>query len=132
MPVVQWQDGLRVGNDIIDADHQVTVAQLNTLVDADASEFPRLYAEFFHHLKEHFEREEGLMQDSGFPAYLIHRNEHRRVLAEFERFQARISGGNLAMARAYVAEIVPNWFATHLATMDAATAAYIRQAGAAA
>jgi hypothetical protein len=50
MPVVQWQDGLRVGNDIIDADHQVTVDQLNTLVDADASEFPRLYAEFFHHL----------------------------------------------------------------------------------
>ncbi len=128
MDGLSWNDGLKVGNEVIDHDHQETVASLEAMAAADDLAFPGMFEAFCLHLEEHFAREEAIMLDTGFPAHPIHVGEHRRVLGEAARFRDRLRDGDAAMARAWALEMVPGWFQNHLATMDAATAAWARRA----
>lgn len=124
-----WDDSLKVGNEIIDHDHKETVellAELNAATDAD---FPAVFARFADHLRDHLAREEGLMQQYGFPPYPIHKHEHDRVRLELQGIEKRLAAGNLMLGRGYAREVVPDWFINHKNTMDSATAAWIKSQG---
>ncbi|HYD31646.1 MAG TPA: hemerythrin domain-containing protein [Azospirillaceae bacterium] len=127
MAALTWSDDLNVGVDVIDEDHRVTVEQLGALLAADDATFPALFDAFVEHLAEHFGREEELMQKTGFFAYGCHSGEHTRVLGEMRGLLAAAKSGRLAMARAYVAEAVPDWFLNHRNTMDLVTANFLQQ-----
>ena len=68
------------------------------------------------------------MRESGFPAAGEHKDEHARVLGEMDRFAGRPGGARLRLARAYVREQIPAWFALHASTMDSALAAHLSRA----
>lgn len=76
--------------------------------------------------REHFMREETAMREAGFPAYLVHRAAHNRVLTEMdaEARAFRDSGDGERLSR-YLAEVLPAWFANHVRTMDTVTAGYL-------
>lgn len=124
-----WSESMEVGNAIIDSDHKETVALLVEAADADDAELPALFAKFAEHLRDHLAREEELMLAFGFPPYPIHFNEHERVRRELDGIEERLARGNLALARGYLTEVVPDWFINHKNTMDSATAAWIRRQG---
>ncbi|NYZ16185.1 hemerythrin family protein [Azospirillum sp. RWY-5-1] len=128
-PALAWDSSLEVGNAVIDRDHKETVELLAALIDAPDTDFPTLFTGFAAHLRAHLANEEALMREYGFPAYAIHRHEHERVRTELEGIERRLAAGNLMLARGYATEIVPDWFLAHKDTMDAATAAWIRQQG---
>lgn len=65
------------------------------------------------------------MLDGGFAALAEHRDEHRRVLGEMRSLLLRAGAGRLALARGYVCDRLPGWFALHAATMDSALAAHL-------
>lgn len=114
-----------VGNALIDRDHQQFIDLVNRIAGATSAEFASLFDELYAHTQEHFDRENELMTQYGFPAEVIHRNEHQRVLNEFKQFQRQTAKGSLSMARAFVIEQVPEWFNLHIATMDSALASFI-------
>lgn len=124
-----WSDDLKVGNEIIDTEHRETVELLGVLAAADDASFPAEFAKFADHLRVHLAHEEALMAEFGFPAEPIHRREHDRVRLELEGVEKRLAAGNTMLARGYATQAVPDWFVTHKNTMDAATAAWIRQQG---
>lgn len=124
-----WDDSLKVGNAIIDADHKETVELLAVCATAEDADFRALFAGFATHLREHLVREEELMVQYGFPAYPIHKHEHDRVRLELEGIEKRLAVGNLLLARGYVREMVPEWFIGHKNSMDSATAAWIKSQG---
>jgi hemerythrin len=124
-----WDDSLKVGNDIIDHDHQETVELLGELASADDSAFPAAFAKFAQHLREHLAREEDLMRQYGFPPFPIHKHEHDRVRLELEGIEKRLAAGNKMLARGYATQAVPDWFINHKNTMDSATAAWIKSQG---
>lgn len=124
-----WDDSLKVGNEIIDHDHQETVELLTELNAAADADFPAAFARFADHLRDHLAREEGLMQQYGFPPYPIHKHEHDRVRLELLGIEKRLAAGNLMLARGYAREVVPDWFINHKNTMDSATAAWIKSQG---
>lgn len=74
---------------------------------------------FAVHAREHFLREESLMREARFPAYAAHKAEHDRVLAqmnaEASAFRERGDGERLAK---YLFQTLPDWFVTHVRTMD--------------
>ncbi len=78
------------------------------------------------HTREHFLREESMMREAAFPAYPMHKAEHDRVLAQMDA-EVRLfrDRGDAARLSAYLAEILPAWFANHLRTMDAVTARFV-------
>lgn len=78
------------------------------------------------HTREHFLREEQAMRESRFPAYLVHKAEHDRLLAELDREARRFrEGGDPARLWSYLFETVPAWFVHHIRTMDQVTATFI-------
>lgn len=115
------------GNDQIDGDHAEFIQLVNQLDKTENAEFAKLFQVLHEHIVTHFERENQLMAQCGFPAESEHKGEHQRVLSEFKQFQSRVDKGQIAFGRAFVRERLPGWFAVHVATMDSVLASYIRQ-----
>lgn len=122
-----WHDAHTLGVAEMDATHRTFVALADRLLAADDASFPALFAELREHAREHFENEARLMKACRFPASGEHNGEHLRVLGELAYFAVAVQGGRLAVARQY-ARSLPSWFATHVATMDAALAACLKRA----
>jgi len=126
MALIDWASGrYRLGNEGMDATHEEFVALVNALGEADTPSFAELFQSLLEHTADHFMREETLMHDSGFPSLGEHRDDHRRVLAELRQLAQRVAAGRTTLARSYVRERLPDWFALHAATMDSALAAHL-------
>ncbi len=111
----------------IDQDHLNFTELVGRLLAADNQNFPALFAELEQHTIEHFERENQLMAETGYPAMAEHRGEHNRVLGELAQFKKRVDNGRVMFGRAYVAEQLPRWFDLHVATMDSALVEFIKR-----
>lgn len=83
---------------------------------------------FADHVEQHFSGEEQLMQQTGFPAFGVHKGEHDRVRAELAPvFEAWRQESNIGPLATYLENIHPGWAKNHIATMDAMTAYFIAQ-----
>lgn len=114
------------GYALIDNDHDEFISLVNQLDSASNADFPALFQHLCAHTEQHFERENQLMAQFGFPAETEHKGEHQRVLGEFKQFKSRVDKGLLPFGRSFVRERLPSWFILHTATMDSALAAYIK------
>jgi len=79
--LLQWTTALSVGVDEIDAQHQELFRRVDRLLDAmarnDRSEAARLLEFLLGYVDVHFDAEERLMADTGFPDATRHIQEHR-------------------------------------------------------
>ena len=82
------------------------------------------------HTRHHFEEENLLMRQYGFPAYRMHLEEHERVLGlmEQQRRQWR-SERKIETLADFVFDAWPAWFDNHVNTMDWVTARFISSQG---
>lgn len=110
----------------MDATHREFVDLADALLVASDEDFPAIFERLHEHTRLHFEHEGKLMKACRFPAIGEHNSEHLRVLGELAHFARGVKAGRLATARAY-AKALPDWFATHLATMDAALAGCLKR-----
>ena len=117
-----------LGFAVMDRDHVDSVALLQAACNAPAGQLQAPFAAFAKHLREHFARENALMTQHGFFALHCHKDEHARVLNVVATMEAELEEGKEARARLYVTEHFPDWFHTHLATMDRVTADFLAQA----
>jgi hemerythrin-like metal-binding protein len=115
----------------MDATHRDFVALASRLAQADDAAFAALFGQLLDHTRGHFAAEDAKMRATRFPALGEHVGEHQRVLGELRAFNRSVQAGRQRMARAYVRESLPEWFALHLATMDSALAAHLRRQAAA-
>jgi hemerythrin len=111
----------------MDTTHDEFIQIINRLSAASNTEFRALFTQLFQHTQRHFNREQELMEHTGFPAIAEHIAEHQRVLGELDRFATKVNNGIFMFARAYVREQLPGWFNLHLATMDGTLAAHLSQ-----
>lgn len=117
----------RLGVDSMDATHGEFIALVDELNHtADAQAFADGFARLGAHTQRHFEHESRLMRACRFPAIGEHESAHARVLGELAFIQRQVSAGRLAPARDYVRDL-PDWFHSHLLTMDAALAGCLKQ-----
>ncbi|MEQ1531911.1 MAG: hemerythrin family protein [Methylococcales bacterium] len=126
MALVETNKMLLLGYAAIDGDHAEFIDLLNQLDTAGPVEFAALFQQLYEHTEHHFSRENQLMAEHGFPALTEHQGEHQRVLAEFKQFKSRVDKGLIAFGQSFVRERLPQWFALHTSTMDAALAAFIK------
>jgi hemerythrin len=127
MPLIEDFDArFLLGVPAMDRTHREFVDLINRMAAAANATFAYLYPELVNHTRAHFAHEEVLMRESRFPATKEHTDEHARVRGEMDGFGLRVGGGRIALARAYVAEQLPAWFALHAATMDSALAAHLK------
>ena len=117
---------IQLGYAPVDEDHAVFVALLQQMGDADNVAFATLFPRLMAHTEQHFERENALMAQSGFPALAEHRGEHARVLGELHHFGRRVEKGLTAFGRSFIRDRLAPWFGLHITTMDAALIAHLK------
>lgn len=125
----------RVAVDSMNDVHLEEVAILNafdTLLEAyDASDdaTARIDAELaaiVEHQRDHFASEEQLMQETGFPAFPMHQQEHDRQLAVVAAIVDRWTRTrDVEVLREFFREDLPAWVAQHILTMDTITAQFV-------
>ena len=117
-----WDERFTLGVADMDATHREFVDLADALLVAGDDEFPAIFSRLHEHTRQHFEHEGKLMKACRFPAIGEHHSEHLRVLGELAHFARGVAAGRYGIARTY-AKGLPEWFATHLVTMDLALAA---------
>ena len=82
-------------------------------------------AYWLEHTEGHFQRENELMQETGFPAYPMHSEEHNNALNQMQSVvRAWQENQDIDMLKDYVFVLWPNWFKNHVNTMDTVTAEF--------
>ncbi len=111
----------------LDEDHAQFIQLVNQLETANSADFPKLFAQLHEHTEHHFDKENKLMDEYGFPAITEHKGEHGRILADFKQFRKRVDRGLIPFGRAFVKDQLPQWFQLHVSTMDSALVAHINK-----
>jgi hemerythrin len=114
MALIEKTGVLTVGYDPIDNDHDEFISLLNQLDSAGNADFSALFQQLYEHTEQHFDRENRLMKQFGFPAEIEHKE-----------FKTRVDKGMIAFGRSFVRDRLPQWFGLHVTTMDSALAAHI-------
>ena len=132
--LIDDQDIPLVGIDFMNKTHQQEAEMVNTLArlieaqlageDMQSSISQQLQA-WHEHTEAHFSRENELMQQTGFPAYPVHAEEHRIAL---DRLQAVMDAWrqnhDIELVKDYVFTLWPAWFKGHVNSMDKVTAQF--------
>lgn len=116
-----------LGQALLDAAHEQFTVQLRALIASGDAEFPALFAALIAHTREHFNEEGRLMRESKYPGLAMHEGEHHRKLGELQQLGRTLKRGRLPLVRAFVREGLPEWFDSHLATMDLALVVHLRK-----
>ncbi len=119
-PEFTWNDQQHALNlPEMDTIHREFVDLLVRAQNTPNAELLPILDTLLEHTRTHFEHESEMMAACALGSRAEHEAEHRRVLAELGQMRARVEKGRFPFVRAYLAEGVPDWFRTHLATMDA-------------
>lgn len=125
----------RVALDSMNHTHEEELVLVQALVDAltqqpaDIQLIQPLAEQWHTHTQQHFASEENLMQQTGFPAYSVHKGEHERVLAQITSYMLSLREGNILPLTLFLTNDWPQWFMLHVQTMDTATAMYASRCG---
>jgi len=92
----------------------------------DEAAIGRALDEWVSHTEAHFERENRLMQEYGFPPYPVHAQEHGSALENLHQIRQHWhEKHDLDELGNYVFNSWPQWFQMHVNSMDNVTAQFL-------
>ncbi len=115
-----------LGIDEMDRTHGEFLAACGKLKSTSGEDFSAQLEKLVAHTRLHFENENRLMAESGFPPTPIHMGEHERVLLELENALQLIQQEPSKYDGATFSNELLQWFETHLRSMDTALAVHLR------
>lgn len=132
--IVHWDDSVATGNPVIDEQHHSLFEHANSLVDAiekadDYSQLNSIIEFLSDYVVEHFETEERLMAEAGYPFLDLQIEQHRRFTKHFTAFKEEIKK-DLNTHRAFLlfrAQIlVMDWLVNHTVKTDRHLGRFLR------
>lgn len=94
----------------------------------DPTKISQLCQEWLEHTKAHFAKENTMMEKYNFPAYHCHFEEHVEALQLLESVITSWNDDNdLENLTQYIRNVWPEWYVTHISTMDTVTSIFINQ-----
>lgn len=136
-PVLDPESIPQVALDTMNDTHREEVELINQLGDllrqatkgqTNETAITNKLEEWVVHTRQHFDRENQLMEQFGFPAYPMHSGEHQRVLEQIEELQLQWQENKVVNPVAeFIFQDWPQWFNLHVNTMDTITAQFLSQ-----
>ena len=127
----EWSEEFSVGLRLIDNDHRGLFDAMNDL--QDAVEHRRGEAEIGHtitylirYVQEHFEREERLMREYGYPEVAEHKNKHRKLNRQMFAVQKLYEADHNLVDLEKLVEFLRGWLIRHVLGSDMDYAPYLK------
>lgn len=121
MQTIKWSQDMSLGVPEMDEAHRTFIAEMANLQTVSDDDFGSAFLAMVGEVERDFREEEQLMEDMDYPGIQGHREQHARVLGALHHIAAKVMEGDIALGREAV-DLLPQWFAFHLSTMDTALA----------
>lgn len=123
---IEWQDDYSVNNDEIDSHHKKLVQMINVLNNSsDESIIPTIINELNDYLIYHFESEEKVLEENGYPLLNEHREEHKGFVSQILKIN-KYEAENKLKANMIVAYL-NRWLMEHILDSDKRAFLYIME-----
>ena len=128
-----FNENLHTGNELIDGQHREIIEKINKLVVACENgscqlESVKMLDYLADYTEWHFQEEEALQKEVGYPGYEEHKKRHdefRTAVKELHEMLEEEEGPSPRFVKA-VHDNVTEWFYRHIKAFDSSVAAYIR------
>ncbi|HEY0837591.1 MAG TPA: bacteriohemerythrin [Azospirillum sp.] len=129
---VAWQDSFGVGHADIDADHKRLFELFNEFVTAvndnrADSDIESVLVDLLEYTDHHFDREERLMREHGYPDYATHKTMHDTFVRQVHDVNNALDAGG--EQGAFVLGFLGKWLSGHILGVDKKLGAYLRERG---
>lgn len=123
MAFILWSTDYSVGVEAFDADHIILISLLNHLHEArqqrkDGMVLGSILAALLNYVDTHFQREEALMKDAGYPAFGDHKEEHDQIARRIEDMQRRYKSDDGEELADELLELLKIWLVEHILDVD--------------
>lgn len=134
MPLMQWSPRMSVGVGQCDDEHKVLVSLVNELFDAIAAgKGSTVLGDVLDRLVKytvtHFEHEEKLMRQHGFPGLAEHQAQHKALAEQAVAIQKKHAAGATGALSMEVMNFLKNWLIGHIGGTDAKYGVFLNAKG---
>ena len=132
MAFMEWHERYRLNILAIDLQHRVLVDLTNELHRAaiesrDPEEIGYAMDELLRYIAFHFNYEETVLDEAGYPGLEAHREHHLELVKEFEALQTEVVRENLVL-NDKVMNFLQGWLTHHIVSDDRDYAPYVKEA----
>lgn len=122
---VDWDPGVTVGVEEIDLEHRTFVALINRLesVKTDRALAPRVLQELIKYVAFHFQSEENIFFENGYPELEAHRVLHLALLEKLNIVLMELRSGQIDFDE--LLAFFREWYLNHTAKEDRRFAAFL-------
>lgn len=122
-----WLDEYKIGNDIIDQEHQYLFDLANQIVAPynDQQKTHQNVLTLYHYVREHFSHEEALMKQHDYPGYEDQVKEHELLAKRLDEISAGILRGEIKPDD--VMKFMRNWLLDHILGKDMLLGEFFRK-----
>lgn len=98
--------------------HRDLIRLIDRLSVSKDSEFANGYKMLVAKMEQVFQEEQRWMEAIDAPSLKVHQEQHARVLGALHNVHTYVMQGKLTLGREVVTNLLPQWFAFHVSTMD--------------
>lgn len=133
----RWDDAFSCRIEMFDEQHRQLFTLANELLDTvnsnrDADHYDEIIAALSS-LKEytvhHFQAEESLMEQHGYPKLMSHRMQHKRFLAKVQDLLERDIDQDQAEVSMELLTLLADWIQKHILEVDSLYGAFLNEKG---
>ncbi len=133
MPLIQWDDSLRVNIAEIDAQHRKLVGMINELNEAmrmgkGKEILGKTVQGLIEYTQTHFQTEEKYFEKFGYPENAPHKREHAAFTAKVSQFKSAFDAGRAALSVEVMA-FLSDWLQKHIKGSDKKYGSFLNKKG---
>jgi len=131
--ILEWNDSLKVNIRQIDEHHKQLVSYINELYRAMKGGKPRqvsgkILGDLINYTAYHFQYEEGLFDQYGYPETVQHKELHKKLVAKVVDFQKQFEQGDSKLEMSLM-EFLKDWLVNHIMKTDKRYVAFLHEQG---
>ena len=129
MAIIGWKPIYETGIVSLDNEHRALIAEINRLYEAIRDQrgdevLGDILKMLEHYTQTHFQHEEKLMSQYGFPGLAEHRAKHRELERAVQDIKAQADLGKHALAQELL-KFLRGWVLQHVVEVDKQYGAYL-------
>jgi hemerythrin len=123
---IQLTPDLLTGVELLDSEHKMLLEYANNILDPAQIDKAQEAIKFLgDYIATHFQHEEKLQLDSGYPKYEMHKNLHRQLTDIYQDLQKQSTTNMHALSG--TAQSLVKWLIDHIHKQDIVFAKYYKE-----